>query len=115
MKTTNLVEAVRKLTDAQREAYLQIKKSKFIKVEDGKRLKTFNTLLAKGLIKQNPNSAYKNEFVIIGPGIELPPKVERERLRNVLPEVKKPFKRPPADHDNPSREDHIRRILNYPL
>lgn len=112
MKTTNLVEAVRTLTDAQREAYLQIKKSKFIKVEDGKRLKTYETLLVKGLIKRNPDSACKNEFVIIGPGIELPPKRERERIRNVFSEKKQPVKRWPADHDNPSREDHVRRILS---
>jgi hypothetical protein len=119
-----LQRAIKTLTQPQRTAYERICETKRIRAEKGLKL-TCRVLFKLGLIKHCPDSDSKNDYVLAGEPVQLPPKKlpstksivdaiqddpEDEQPKHI-PMAIKPFVRPRAKYDNPSREDHVRKWI----
>lgn len=108
----NIIDAVKDLTPQQRAAYETIVTNKKVHALRAN-VRTYRSLLKRGLIKHDPNSSNENDFVLNGKPVELPP--AKETFQTLIEKVKPVFKRPPADHTNISREQHVQRYLNMKL
>jgi hypothetical protein len=130
---TPLQRTLKKLSIQQRAVYETICRVKFIRAS-GTQLTTCRSLERTGLIKQNSESEYKNEFVLNGEPVILPVKYNQPLEVvgvNPLPihpnkedgpsettqepksiSLTKGWERPAAVYSNVSREQHVERILN---
>jgi hypothetical protein len=106
---TNIIEVVKDLTPQQRAAYETIVKHKKAHAQKAN-VRTYRSLLKRGLIIRDPHSTDMNDFILNGKPVELPP--AKETYQTLIEKVKPVYKRPPADHTNTSREQHVQRWLN---
>lgn len=108
------------LSKSQREAYNLIVNLKFIRAE-GTQKRSFRVLFKLGLVKHNPDSENKNEWVLDGKPVEVPPKLPKTKsiignISNIIEDKPKPkLIHPPADHTNTSREECIEKWLSVPV
>lgn len=134
---TTQQRALKRLSVQQRTVYEIICRDKFIRTT-GNQLNTCLSLVRAGLIKQNMESEYKNEFIIDGDPVTLPVKcshplevvgvrapsirVKKKPVEIEEPEVeeetepkhisfKKAWVRPAAIYDNTSREQHVAKYV----
>lgn len=125
----NLSEIVQKLTRSQRAAYELILGTKYFRAE-GSKIKTFRSLAKLGLIKLNPDSIIKHDYVVSLEPPKKPKQVKVQKTKDVIKciinnslrpwdtinetieERERPkIRRAAPDHTNPSREDHIHKWL----
>lgn len=109
----NKLSFLHNLSKSQREAYNLLVNHRFIRAE-GKQKRSFRVLWRLGLVKNNPDSDNKNEWVLDGKHVDVPPKLPKTKyivegnISNIIEDKPKPrIRRPPADHTNPSREYFI--------
>lgn len=113
----NKLSFLHNLSKSQREAYNLLVNLKFIRAE-GNQKRSFRVLWKLGLVKNNPDSDNKNEWVLNGKPIDVPPKLLKTKsilgnISNIIEDKPKPkIQRPPADHTNPSREQFIDKWLS---
>jgi hypothetical protein len=121
---TKQEQAVKSLSHKQREVYELICKTKHFRAE-GPLKRSCRNLFKLGLIKQNPNSEFKNDYVLDGLPVMVPVKIKLPSTKSVVEEIlnapepelkpKEKFIRPAPDHTNLSREDHIRKWSSIPI
>jgi len=118
-----LQHTLKSLSKRQREVYNLICTTKHLRAE-GPVKNTCRVLFKLGLIKHSPETENKNDFVLDGPPIKLPPKVNLPKVKNLadsLPEAPKhkpiiwSHRPPTAQYSNISREQHVEKWLQIPV
>lgn len=118
---TPLQRKLKKLTQQQRVVYSQICETNHFKAT-GALILSCRTLVRIGLIKRNPNSNEKHDYVLDGAPLQLPPEklpstksivdtILDEPIKHI-PLVQAPeFVRPSAEYSNMTSEQHVDRWI----
>jgi len=127
--------AVKSLSENQMKTYEQICELKHIRAE-GPAKRSCRVLLKLGLIKHNPESDNKNDYLLDGPPVKASIKTKLPSPKKVIDAIlgapapqrpwdvinetieekaKQKIQRPRADHTNLSREDHIHKWLSLTI
>lgn len=111
-----------KLTVAQQAAFNMISEKGYYRAE-AQKIKTFRSLAKLGLIKLNPESLYKHDYIISMEAPKRPKKVNLPQPREVIKKIEskkghKPIiwsSSPKAIYSNTTREQHVTKWLNEPV